>query len=452
MRYLTLKIIAGFCILIASLFGWKWHTWFGNPTELKYTTINTPNRIMFSLGEDADYDRLVSWRCDTVLTGGWTKLVELSTNDTIVQTVKGKIVSSPGGKSAFYRAKFKNLRRGKYKYQVGNEDRASEWKDFVINKTDNNLSFLYLGDIQDEVGGESDSIFKHINNRYPNLDFWMFAGDAIERPLDIYWNEFISSGEGIFDRKPIIACTGNHEYYKGLFKVLDNRWKHYWPLPQNGPNFFEGRACYWEMENACIISLDTDGVQGMATYFSQYYWAKKILEKTDKSWKIVFLHHPLKSAGKGRSTIIMRTLFKKMITELGVDLVLQGHDHSYSRYTTLENEVKKTPVYVVSSCSRKSYDIVIDEEADRLASKMKLYQVIDVNKDRLSYKSYTINDELYDSFSIEKNGESKTFVEERPNTKEQLYPTSRLYKKKNKDKLEDYMEDVRERHRRQANL
>jgi len=445
MRYLALKIIAVFCVLVASLFGWKWHTWFGNPTENKYITSCIPNRVMLSLGEDADCDRSISWRCNLNNPKGWTKLVELSTNDTIYKETVGKIVKSEGGKSTFHRANFKNLRYGKYRYQIGTKDRASRWREFFVNKVDNAFSFLYMGDIQDEINGVSDTIFNHINNKYPDLDFWMFAGDMVERPLDMYWNEFISSGKGIFDRKPIIACTGNHEYHKGIFKKLDKRWVHYWPLPKNGPCLFKGRVCHWEIENACIISLDTDGIQGIGTYFSQYYWAKRILNKTTKPWKIVFLHHPLKSAGKGRSTIIMRTLFKDMLAECGVDVVLQGHDHSYSRYTTKEDGVQKSPVYVVSSCSRKAYDIAIDNEADRLASKTKLYQLINVTKNKLTYNSYCLNDELYDSFSLVRNDNLKSFVEEKPDTKEILEPTYRLHRKKNKDKLEEYMEEVNER-------
>jgi len=445
MRYLALKIIAVFCVLIISLFVWKWHTWFGCTEEASYVTPNVPNRIMLSLGEDADFDRAISWRCDTVLSKGWIELLELSTNIKKSYPAKGKLIESCGGKNAFYRVNLKNLRYGNYRYKLTNGDKESEWHEFSVNKKDNNCSFVYLGDIQDTVNGVSDTIFNHISNKYPNLDFWMFAGDAVERPMDKYWNEFSCSGQGIFDRKPIIGCTGNHDYHKGLFKVLDNRWKYYWPLPKNGPNFFKGRACHWEIENACIISLDTDGVQGPGTYFSQYYWARRILRATDKEWKIVFLHHPLESAGKGRSTIIMKTLFKDMLAEEGVDVVLQGHDHSYSRYTNKNDGLSQTPAYVVSSCSRKSYDISIDDEADRLGSSIKLYQIINVSRDTLSFKSFTIDDEYYDGFSIARNGLKKNFMDENPRTAEKLEPTYRLKKKKNKAKLESYLEDVAER-------
>lgn len=431
-----------FCVIISLLLVWKWNTWFGNPDEIPYVCPNVPNRIMLSLGEDADFDRAISWRCDTVLSKGWLELFEVSTNIKKMYPASGKIVKSPGGKNAFYRVNIKNLREGDYRYKLSNGDKESEWREFSVNKRDEDCSFVYLGDIQDCINGVSDTIFTHINNKFPKLDFWMFAGDVVERPLDKYWGEFSASGKNLFDQKPIIACTGNHEYYKALFKVLDKRWKHYWPLPMNGPNFFNGRACHWEIEDATIISLDTDGIQGLGTYFSQYYWAKRLLKASSKKWKIVFMHHPLKSAGEGRSTIIMKTLFKDMLTEQGVDVILQGHDHSYSRYTTKEEGLKKLPVYVVSTCSRKNYDISIDEDADRLGSSIKLYQIINIKKDTFSYKSYTINDEYYDGFSIVRTSSEKLFKDERPNTNEYLEPTHRLKKKKHADELESYLLEV----------
>lgn len=445
MRYLPLKIFIVFLVLAMALCGWKWNTWFGNPIEVNYTTPSTPNRIMLSLGEDADYDRAVSWRCDSIITKAWVSILEKSTN--IKQTIeaKGTIVKTPGGSSAFYRAELKNLREGDYRYQVGNSGGLSDWREFTVQKKDDSLSFLYLGDIQDKVNGLSDTIFSHINKKYPNLDFWMFAGDAVERPLDKYWEEFYSSGDSIFDRKPIIACTGNHEYYKAVFKRLDNRWTHYWPLPKNGPRLFKGRACSWEMENASIISLDTDGIQGMGTYFAQFYWARRILKTTNKKWKIVFMHHPVQSAGEGRSTIIMRILFKMMFDKYGVDLVLQGHDHSYSRYTAKEDGVKKTPAYVVSTCSRKCYDIEIDENADRLGSCVKLYQLLNITKNKLSYKSYTIDDEYYDGFSIMNIDSKKVFLDEKPVTAEKLETTARFKRKKSKSEKEARREEIDKR-------
>lgn len=445
MRYLTLKIIALFCVLLALLCGCKWHTWFGNPKEMSYVCPNTPNRIMLSLGEDADFDRAISWRCDSVLSKGWIELNELSTHIKKMYPASGKIIKSPGGKNAFYRVNLKNLRCGDYRYKLTNGNKESEWYDFSVNEKDEDCSFVYLGDIQDNINGISDTIFRHINNRYPNLDFWMFAGDAIERPLEKYWKEFSSSGKDLFDQKPIIACTGNHEYYKACFKILDNRWKYYWPLPQNGPIFFKGRACHWEIEDATIISLDTDGIQGLGTYSSQYYWARRLLKASTKKWKIVFMHHPLKSAGEGRTTFIMKTLFQNMLTDQGVDVILQGHDHSYSRYTNKVDGVQSTPAYVVSTCSRKNYDISIDEDADRLGSSLKLYQIINIKKDTFSYKSFTINDVYYDGFSIVRHDSIKVFKDENPNTFEHLEPTSRLKKKKHADELRSYLEDVAER-------
>ena len=451
MRRTSFKIFIIFCLLVAILFGWKWNTWFGNPIELPYETPNHPDRIMLSLGENADTDRAISWRCDTLLADSWVYLVNQTNKDTSKFKAQGTIVSSPGGKNTFYRCDLKQLQISDYSYQVVTNQIASKWFNFSINDKDDAFTFAYLGDIQDKVDGVSDTIFNHINKEYPDLDFWLFVGDMIERPLDKYWNTFFNSGDAIFNQKPIIACTGNHEYYKALFKKLDKRWVHYWPLPTNGPKAFEGRACHWEIENACIVSLDTDGVQGIRSYNSQYAWAKEILKNTTKTWKIVFLHHPIKSAGAGRSTIIMETLFKKLMVNQGVDIVLQGHDHSYSRYSTKKDDAKTFPIFVSSTCSPKVYDISIDDDADRLGSSINVYQIIDITKDKLNLKTFTLDDQYYDGFSITKDKQGKSFVEEMPNTPESLEPSPRFIRKKSEKEIEEYYLEVKERHQKQLN-
>jgi len=450
MRYLGLKIFAGLIILVAALFIWKWNTWFKKYPEADYICPNSPNRIIQSLGANADYDRAISWRCDTVPHKSFLELYDIENGVKKILPAKHKKVSTMGGKNVFYRVDLKNLQAKDYKYRVQTGDKYSKWYKLSLNKVNNKVRFAYLGDIQDLVGGVSDTIFRHINRRFPKLDFWMFGGDCVERPMDKYWNEFILAGDSIFQNKPVIACTGNHEYIKALFKILDKRWKYYWPLPKNGAKLFKGRVAHWEIEDACIVSLDTDGVQGLATYFSQYYWAKRIFKETDKKWKIIFMHHPIKSAGKGRSTIIMSTLFANMLEEMKVDLILQGHDHSYSRYITKEDGKLSTPVYVESSCSRKFYDVVIDEEADRLGSSIKLFQILDISKDTLQYKSYKLSDEIYDSFKIIKTDKGIKVIDENPKTKEHLVPTHRI--KRKKTKLEEYLKEASNRNKLKYSL
>jgi hypothetical protein len=98
-------------------------------------------------------------------------------------------------------------------------------------------------------------------------------------------------------------------------------------------------------------------------------------------------------------------------------LVLNGHDHSYSRTGALPEglELVNVPegyqqaydpnigtVYVVSVSGPKMYPITKGGYAVRLAEDTQLYQVIDVKTSELKYKAYTATGQLYDAFTIKK--------------------------------------------------
>jgi hypothetical protein len=105
------------------------------------------------------------------------------------------------------------------------------------------------------------------------------------------------------------------------------------------------------------------------------------------------------------------------LDEFKVDLVLNGHDHSYSRTGALPEglELVNIPegyeqaydpnigtVYVVSVSGPKMYPITKGGYAVRLAEDTQLYQVIDVETNELQYKAYTATGQLYDAFTIKK--------------------------------------------------
>ena len=101
-----------------------------------------------------------------------------------------------------------------------------------------------------------------------------------------------------------------------------------------------------------------------------------------------------------------------------VDLALQGHDHSYTRGKVApyeqnslsgQNSIGLTgTVYVVSVSGGKMYQLKSnwdDYEAsrDKVGSQKQLFQVISIDGDKLTYKSYTALGELFDEFELVKN-------------------------------------------------
>lgn len=426
---------------------WKWNTWFGNPPEAPYTTPQTPDRVILTLGEDATHTRRISWRCDTTVTEGWVELVQENTSDTLKIPAQGELVGSRSGRSAFYRTELTDLLPGAvYHYRVVNVPHASKWDTFSIPQPDSALSFIYVGDIQDQVEGSTRDLFRSIHRQHPDVAFWALGGDVIERPTDTYWNYWYSTMDSIAGKIPFIAATGNHEYLKGVIKVLDPRWTYSFFNPDNSPKDFAGRSYVVNFKDLCYIVIDTDGIQGAASLYRHRHWLKEVLSASDKKWRIVMMHHPVYSVRSGRNNYYVRYTFKPLFEAYGVDLVLQGHDHGYSRITTKNKERQKvSPVYIVSSSSPKAYNIGFDRIHDRLGSNLQLYQYITIHGDTLHYRSYTPEQELYDDLSlINHNNKTTTVIDHAEELPEhlELPPAYRNGKKVN---LQKYQQKVKER-------
>jgi 3',5'-cyclic AMP phosphodiesterase CpdA len=123
----------------------------------------------------------------------------------------------------------------------------------------------------------------------------------------------------------------------------------------------------------------------------------------------VAIHQPFYSTAKDRDNLNLRKLYIPIFDKYSVDLVLQGHDHTYGRTYKMRNGIKvddgeKGTVYVVSVSGPKIYSI--NQKSKDLMVKMgtgrQLFQVIGIDQNRLTYESYTATGELYDSFELEK--------------------------------------------------
>lgn len=135
------------------------------------------------------------------------------------------------------------------------------------------------------------------------------------------------------------------------------------------------------------------------------------------------------SASEGRDNANLREYWKPLFDKYGVDLALQGHDHSYARGRVAPldanvvdgvNQLDQTgTVYVVSVSGGKMYKIKDSweeyEEAsrDRAAENTQLFQLINIQGDSLTFESFTATGTLYDKFMLIKGdmGKPNTFIE-----------------------------------------
>ncbi|MEM8767478.1 MAG: fibronectin type III domain-containing protein [Pseudomonadota bacterium] len=195
--------------------------------------------------------------------------------------------------------------------------------------------------------------------------------------------------------------------------AVSRHWRPQFEFPvQNPPEGLEETVYYVDYQDVRIISLDSNRDRE-----AQVPWLRAALENNPNRWTILTFHHPMFSPAYDRDDPELRSLWKPLLDEYRVDLVLNGHDHSYLRTGIPAEPVdasnvpsgyqqaydpKIGTVYVVSVSGPKMYPNTKGNFAARVAEDTQLYQVIDVSDRKLDYRAYTATGDLYDAFTLEK--------------------------------------------------
>ena len=148
---------------------------------------------------------------------------------------------------------------------------------------------------------------------------------------------------------------------------------------------------------------------------TQLKWFEKVLSDNPCAWTVVVTHKPLYSTGKDRDSTKRRDLLMPIYDKHGVDLVLQGHDHSYGRTPKIRSgQIVKSEepgvVYATSVSGPKMYELNRTDRPfmARMAGNLQLFQVVSVTEASLNYNAYTADGRLFDSFDLQKIGPKAT--------------------------------------------
>lgn len=444
-----------FCVILY----FRYDAWFGNIPENRYSAGQSIDRITLTPGENFMKERTISWRYDTLMHDAKIEYCRIDTSGSMSGitslSVVGEDVKSRVGHAYYYHARLSELEKGaNYKYRVITGSDSSAWNSFSMPVTNDTLSFVYMGDVQDEYGFVTDSLFNLLRKQNLKCDFMAFGGDQIERPMDRFWRIWYNSLREWAGSIPLIAVAGNHEYLKGLVYHLDSRWVPQHNYPENGPKDYKGKSYFIDFPLMRMIIIDSNVLLWPYAVEQHYSWLEKVLEETTQPWKVVMFHHGVYPVKDGRTHPYMQYLFLPLLKHYGTDLILQGHDHAYSRITTKVNGDTITPVFIISSTSPKFYRNGFDPVHDRLGSGISLYQKIQITQNQLNYKSLFFDGEVYDDLIIEKTPEGKKKVIDNARDWNEIFRYDGFEKsKKGLKKKEKYLQEVKEREafRRQSN-
>ena len=248
-----------------------------------------------------------------------------------------------------------------YYYQVYQD---GEWQEATVYKTGSTTeySFLYVGDPQigaskGQTTTEGDSLSSNSeddtnlaarNDAYnwnntlenaiaahPNVSFMVSAGDQVN--YSTYEEEYAGYlFSDVLSSLPVATTIGNHDSTSVQYTL------HY-----NNPNAFDtddetlseytegatkaGTDYYYTYGSVLFIVLDTNNYN-CATH--ENVIAKAIEENADCKWRIVMFHQDIYGSGYDHSDsdgMVLRTQLTPIFDDYDIDIVLQGHDHTYSR-------------------------------------------------------------------------------------------------------------------------
>lgn len=375
-----------------------------------------PKRIILNLTANPANEIAVSWRTDSLqnepvvqyhAAGNWIDFedkVQLVTAETIV-------FKSDSVNDAFYhKAIIRNLNSNtQYVYRVGSGDSWSPWKQFKTASNKNtSFEFVWFGDAQHDVESHVSKLFQKAFTISPLAAFWLFSGDLVDEPfLDCQMNEVFNAWNFIPSVIPQVLAAGNHEYTDVMrdgkeVEYLEENWMVHFNQPGNGIAALKGTSFYFDYQGVRFIVLN-----GNDKLKEQSVWLDGILKDNRNKWTIVTVHQPFYSMGKKRNQRKVHDAFLELIDKYKVDLVLQGHDHVYSRTKKMfndkaVNDSDKGTVYLISQCGTDAYSIDSPNLSinEKVANKIQLFQVVSFDENSLKYKSVTVTGEVFDQFEL----------------------------------------------------
>lgn len=408
------------------------------PTEL-------PDHIILTFSGDPSTSQSVTWRTDTSIKKAMAEIAladaapKFWRNGTVLtaktETMDALNITTAEVITNYHSVTFTSLLPDTlYAYRVGDGVHWSEWFQFrTASKSPKPFSFLYVGDAQNFILELWSRLIREGFKKAPQSRFIIHAGDLINNAHnERQWHEWHLAGGWLHGMLPSVPIPGNHEYssYNAAeqgknISHLSVQWNYQFTLPQNGPAAQKESAYFYDYQGVRFVCLNSNRMQG-----EQAAWFDSVLTNNPNKWTIASFHHPIFSGAGDRDNKQLRTLWKPIIDKHKVDLVLTGHDHTYTRGQAGPDSKNAAAgvnthdggtVYVVSVSGGKMYELSdslwkdYKAQLDRAGENTQLFQVISIDGDKLRYQAFTATGQLYDAFELNKQkGGKNKFIEQAP--------------------------------------
>ena len=222
----------------------------------------------------------------------------------------------------------------KYFYRVTTNNSSTKMSTFISGAADTAtvVSFYCYGDTRTNIATHdlvAKKIMDEINLNPNSQSFIVTSGDLVEQgDIESYWTtQFFDPAytniQDMLSKLPYLTSMGNHEGQGLLFGK-------YFPYPM----YTSGRY-YYSFDYGPVHFTVLDQYTTYTSGSAQYTWLENDLAASTKPWKIILDHEPgwtaFGASGTHGNNTSVQSLIQPLCLKYGVQFVLSGHNHFYSR-------------------------------------------------------------------------------------------------------------------------
>ncbi len=377
-----------------------------------------PRHVFFTPGVDSS-EVQVTWFTDTAMDATYAYYGKNGSPNQHASMTESEILpffyGPESGVVRVHHATFTGLEPNtEYSYYVANDFARSETFTFRTDRQDDEVRIHLFGDTQttndyNENHGSPlvSEIFDKMSAQLPNPDLIMHVGDLTEDMSDYQLvRQFLEAleGQGRFGSVMFVPTMGNHEVYnEGRYK-----YESIFKSPANGPFEAPNKQSVYSFDygNARIAVVNTELFTD-EEWQNMMNWLEDDMASSDQTWKVLMLHRPPYEGNKDSGNEWSKRYVPSAVDRAGIDLVVAGHDHMYSRSVTMAGD-RPNPsgaTYLIAgSASMKFYDADfggIVPFADVLYDEnVHTYTTLHIQGEQMEVQTRNMNGQLIDRVTL----------------------------------------------------
>lgn len=452
----------------------------GYDVEATADNLRLPSLVSITFGADAATSRNISWFTKKSVTGTDIQIsldannlggempagvTVKATNETVQRMNYGIDIGIAGILKYFFDVnrhivEIEGLQPDTtYYYRIGDAAKGYWSPVGTITTADNSDSFTFFHVSDSQAGMQQQynnwaNVLKTGFEMYPDASFIMHTGDNVDHGDNFnHWKWLFNQASDTLKDTVYMPTAGNHEEH-GTYALSENF------VISNLPEQDDLTGLYYSFDynNAHFMVLNANDYDDNGFSAEQIAWLKADAAASDAQWKIVATHKAVYSNGShydDDEVVAMREQLSTLMPELGVDIVLQGHDHVYLRTDAMNNNevveiyemrvdnngktytAKVNPdgtIYAINGCSGvKYYQTKNAADTDELFPRAEViidatypvFAAIRIEGNSLYFDSYGVTEngaENLDSFAIVKDASIDT-----PKYNEGTCPLNKLF-------------------------